>query len=115
MYVSGIHRYPARYNPFGIVLPNQTERVDVYFDGPADETLSQVQTPSLFFFHEERTASQTYRAEIDRLNAAAQRLPIEQRVSLRRMFGIARNVVISWVRPDVPQRLRAIVQGCLGP
>ena len=98
MYVSGVHRYPrALQDPkFRVDVAEGTKRVDLFFDGPADETLSQLQTPSLFFFPDVPTARRTYR-----------------RVSPRRTFGLARNVVILWVRADVPQRLRSIVRGCL--
>ena len=99
MYVSGIHRYPkAQYDSkFRLDVTEGTERVDLFFDGPADETLSQLQTPSMFFYPDAGTARRTYRAQIARL------------------FGVGRNVVILWVRPDVPQRLRSIVRGCLRP
>lgn len=117
MYVSGIHRYlKALYDPtFGLDVVEGTARVDLFFDGPADETLSQLQTPSLFFYPEARTARQAYLAKIARLNRATRKLPNEQRVALRRMFALSRNVVTLWVRPDVPQRLRTIVRGCLRP
>ena len=117
MYVSGIHRFPkALHDPkFGLDVVEGTERIGLFFDGPADETLSQLQTPGLFFYPDARTARRAYRAQIARLDEATAKLPEEQRVSLRRMFGISRNVVILWVRPDVPQRLRAIVRGCLRP
>jgi hypothetical protein len=100
MYVSGVHRYPrARHDAkFDLDVVAGTERVDLFFDGPADETLSQLQTPSLFFYPDVPTARQTYRARIARPNRAT---------------GVGRNVVILWGRPDVPPRLRAIVRGCL--
>jgi hypothetical protein len=103
MYVSGVHRYPqARHDAkFDLDVVEGTERVDLFFDGPADETLSQLQTPSLFFFPDVPTARRTYRARITG--------------PLRTKFGVGRNVVILWIRPDVPQRLRAIVRGCLRP
>jgi len=81
------------------------ERIDLFFDGPADETLSQLQTPSLFFYRDRATARRRYRAQVAHLGDDP----------LRRMFGIGRNVGILWERPDVPQRLRAIVRGCLRP
>jgi hypothetical protein len=81
-----------------------TERVDLFFDGPTDETLSQLQTPSLFFYPDVATARRRYRAQVARLGD-----------SRRRMFGIDRNVGIRWGRSDVPQRLRSIVRGCLRP
>ncbi len=92
LYVSGVRRDVAE----------GTDRVDLFFDGPADETLSQLQTPSLFFYPDVATARRRYRARVARLDD-----------SLRKMFGIGRNVGIHWERPDVPQRLRAIVRGCL--
>jgi hypothetical protein len=100
MYVSGSHRYPtALHDPkFRLDVVEGTERVDLFFDGPADETLSQLQTPSLFFFPDVPTARRAYR-----------------RLSPRRTFGLARNTVISWVQADMPQRLRSIVRGCLRP
>jgi hypothetical protein len=106
MYVSGIHRYPkALYDSkFRLDVTEGTERVDLFFDGPADETLSQLQTPSLFFYPDARKARRTYRAQIARLKKNAGNL-----------FGVGRNVVILWVQPDVPQRLRAIVRRCLRP
>ena len=94
LYVSAVRRDVAE----------GTERVDLFFDGPADETLSQLQTPSLFFYPDVATARRRYRAQVARLDD-----------SLRKMFGIGRNVGILWERPDVPQRLRAIVRGCLRP
>jgi len=78
-----------------------TERVDLFFDGPADETLSQLQTPGLFFYPDAATARRAYRARIARRKATGN------------LFELGRNVVIVWVRPDVQQRLRAIVRGCL--
>lgn len=115
MYVSGIHRYPkAVHNAtFGFDLVEGTERVILFFDGPADETLSQLQTPGLFFYPEASKARQAYRALIASLDRATTELPSEQRVAQRRMFGLGQNVVILWGRPDMPQRLRAIVRGCL--
>ena len=115
LYVSGIYRFPKGLydRKSGLAVVKGTERIGLFFDGPADETLSQLQTPGLFFYPEATTARQAYRAQIAGLDKATGKLPKEQRVSLRRMFGIGRNVVILWVRPDVPQRLRAIVRGCL--
>jgi hypothetical protein len=115
MYVSRIVRYPdARYDPtFALNVARGTERLGLFFDGPANETLSQLQTPGLFFYSDERTAREAYRARVARLDKTSANLSSEQRASIRRMSGIARNVVILWMRPDVPQRLRAIVQGCL--
>ena len=115
MYVSGSHRYPkALYDPtFGLDVVEGTARVDLFFDGPADETLSQLQTPGLFFYPEASKARQAYRALITSLDRATTELPSEQRVAQRRMFGLGQNVVILWGRPDMPQRLRAIVRGCL--
>jgi hypothetical protein len=117
MYVSGIHRYPkSLHDPtFGLDVVEGTARIDLFFDGPADETLSQLQTPGLFFYPEGTTARRAYRAQIAGLDKATGKLPREQRVSLRRMFGVGRNVVILWGRQDMPQRLRAIVRGCLHP
>jgi hypothetical protein len=80
------------------------ERVDLFFDGPADETLSQLQTPSLFFYPDAAMARRRYQAQVAKL---------DEDDSLRKMFAIDRNVGILWERPDAPQRLRAIVQGCL--
>ena len=94
LYVSAVRRDVAE----------GTERVDLFFDGPADETVSQLQTPSLFFYPDVATARRRYRAQVARLDD-----------SLRKMFGIGRNVGIRWERPDVPQQLRAIVRGCLRP
>jgi hypothetical protein len=104
MYVSGIHRYPkALHDPtFRLDVAAGTERMNLFFDGPADETLSQLQTPSLFFYPDRPTARRAYRAQVARLQPTSGK------------FGLGRNVVILWVRPDVPQRLRAIVRGCLG-
>ena len=47
LYVSGIHRYPegAVRRTFDLDVVKGTERIDLFFDGPADETLSQLQTP----------------------------------------------------------------------
>jgi hypothetical protein len=106
MYVSDIHRYPKALHDskFRLDVTEGTERVDLFFDGPADETLSQLQTPSLFFYPDARKARRTYRAQIARLKKNAGNL-----------FGVGRNVVILWVQPDVPQRLRAIVRRCLRP
>jgi hypothetical protein len=106
MYVSGVNRYPqARHDAkFDLDVVEGTERVDLFFDGPADETLTQLQTPSLFFYPDVPAARRTYRAQIARTKKASDNL-----------FGVDRNVVILWVRPDVPQRLRAIVRGCLRP
>ncbi len=117
MYVSGIYRYPkALYDrKLGLGVVEGTERIGLFFDGPADETLSQLQTPELFFYPEATTARRAYRAQIAGLDRATGKLPGEQRVSLRRMFGIGQNAVILWARPDVPQRLRTIVRGCLRP
>jgi hypothetical protein len=114
LYVSDIHRYPKalRDRKFRLDVAEGTERVDLFFDGPADETLSQTQTPSLFFYPDASTARRTYRAQIARSDS---NLPSEQRVSLRKTFGLARNAVILWAAPNVPQRLRAIVRGCLRP
>jgi hypothetical protein len=94
LYVSGVRHDVAE----------RTERVDLFFDGPADETLSQLQTPSLFFYSDVATARRRYRARVAHLDD-----------SLRGMFGVARNVGILWQRSDVPQRLRSIVRGCLRP
>lgn len=115
MYVSSIHRYPkARYDAtFDLDVIEGTERVDLFFDGQQDETLSQLQTPDLFFYPDARKARQAYRARIARLDRPTSKLPSQSRVALRRTSGISRNVVILWARPDVPQRLRSIVQGCL--
>ena len=117
MYVSGIHRYPkSLHDPtFGLDVVEGTERLGLFFDGPADETLSQLQTPGLFFYPDAGTARRTYRAQIARLDEATAKLPSEQRVALRRTFGVGRNVVILWGRQDMPQRLRAIVRDCLRP
>ena len=106
MYVSGVHRYPQsrRDAKFDLDVVEGTERVDLFFDGPPDETLSRLQTPSLFFFPDVSTARRTYRAQIARLKKAA-----------GNPFGVGRNVVVLWGRPDVPQRLRSIVLGCLRP
>ena len=100
MYVSGVHRYPGvLHDPkFRLDVAEGTERVDLFFDGPADETLSQLQTPSLFFFRDVPTARRTY-----------------ARLSPRRTFALARNALMVWVRADVPQRLRSIGRGCLRP
>src|SRR4029453_18441845 len=92
-----------------------TGRPGLFFDGPADETLSQLQTPGLFFYPDVGTARRTYRAQIARLDESTAKLPSEQRVALRRTFGVSRNVVILWGRQDMPQRLRAIVRDCLRP
>ena len=115
MYVSSIHLYPkARYDAtFDLDVIEGTERVDLFFDGQQDETLSQLQTPDLFFYPDARKARQAYRARIARLDRPTSKLPSQSRVALRRTSGISRNVVILWARPDVPQRLRSIVQGCL--
>ena len=115
MYVSSIHLYPkARYDAtFDLDVIEGTERVDLFFDGQQDETLSQLQTPDLFFYPDARKAGQAYRARIARLDRPTGKLPSQSRVALRRTSGISRNVVILWARPDVPQRLRSIVQGCL--
>jgi hypothetical protein len=94
LYVSGVR----------VDVAERTERVDLFFDGPADETLSQLQTPSLFFYPDVATARRRYRGQVARLDDYR-----------RTMFGIDRNVLILWVRPDVPQRLRSIVRGCLRP
>jgi hypothetical protein len=101
MYVSGVHRYPEALHDgkFGLDVTAGTERLDLFFDGPANETLSQLQTPSLFFFPDAPTARRTYRARIAG--------------SAGKTSGVGRNVVILWGRPDVPQRLRAIVRGCV--
>jgi hypothetical protein len=106
MYVSGIHRYPTALHDstFRLDVAEGTERVDLFFDGPADETLSQLQTPSLFFYPDAPTARRTYRARVARPDKTTGKL-----------LGVGRNVVILWIRPDVPQRLRAIVRGCLRP
>jgi len=113
MYVSGIHRYPKtlRDRTFDLDVVKGTERLGLFFDGPADETLSQLQTPGLFFYPDSRTARRAYRAQIA-LDLAAGNGSNERAIALRR-FGSRRNVVILWARPDVPQRLRAIVRGCL--
>jgi hypothetical protein len=117
MYVSRIVRYPQTSDDprFDLNVVEGTERFNLFFDGPADETLSQLQTPSLFFYSETRKARQAYRAKLARLDKATAKLPSEQRASLRTMFALSRNVVTLWERPDVPQRLRAIVRGCLRP
>jgi hypothetical protein len=115
--VSDVHRYPsAQYDSaFGLDVAQGTQRLGLFFDGPADETLSQLQTPGLFFYPETETAHAAYRAQIADLEKATGKLSRGERDSLRRMFGLARNVVILWIRADVPQRLRSIVRGCLRP
>jgi hypothetical protein len=102
MYVSDVHRYPqsGHATKFDLDVAEGTERLDLFFDGPPDETLSRLQTPALFFYPETSSARLANRA----------RPPAS-----RRTAGISRNVVILWIRPDVPPRLRAIVRGCLRP